>query len=323
MNDSKSDPMRTEKDWDAYWHGTAGVSAYSSGGVSHPAIKAFWMDFFQQTKGSITEPEMIDIASGNGAIIDYALEVFETNPINISCIDISESAIGNIRERFPSVHCVVSDARSIPMDSGRFDIVSSQFGVEYAGLEAIDEAVRLLAEGGQLALLLHSRNGSIYDECATNLDAISRVQECGFVPLAIEMFRTGFAAVRGADRAPYDAAATQLAPAVAILEGIMRKHGEHVADDTIVRLYNDVGRIHSEIVQYDADEILHWLSQMSGELETYAGRMSSMCQSAIDRASFEKICDGLSARQCKIQLAGPLLAPGDELPLAWALKVSR
>ena len=114
------------------------------------------------------------------------------------------------------------------------------------------------------------------------------------------MFRTGFAAVRGADRAPYDAAATQLAPAVAILEGIMRKHGEHVADDTIVRLYNDVGRIHSEIVQYDGDEILHWLSQMSGELETYAGRMSSMCQSAIDRASFEKICDGLSARQCKI-----------------------
>jgi SAM-dependent methyltransferase len=131
------------------------------------------------------------------------------------------------------VHGLVCDARSIPLQSETFDIVTSQFGVEYAGVEAIEEAARLLAPGGCLALVLHIREGRIHGECAASLDAITRVQESGFIPLAIAMFRTGFAAVRGANRAPYEAAASGLAPAVAELESVMSQHGEQVAGDHI------------------------------------------------------------------------------------------
>jgi SAM-dependent methyltransferase len=319
MTDPKNPASQVEKSWDTYWQGSGESGAYSSGGASHPAIKAFWESFFQPVQRDYTAPSILDIASGNGAVVECALQVFGESPVEISCVDVSESAIANIQSRFPRVSGIVADACSIPLEPGAFDIVTSQFGIEYAGLEAIDEAGRLLAGGGQLAFLLHNKAGSIHQECAINLDAVSRVQESRFVDHAIEMFRTGFEAVRGADRAPYDQAAKQLAPAVSDLEGIMNQYGEQVADETVARLYADVGKIHSEIQHYEPDEVLSWLSRMGEELEAYAGRMSSMRDAALDGDSFERLCAGLRSREFALESAGPFMVPDSESPLAWAL----
>ncbi len=323
MINSKSDSSQAEQSWDTYWHGTGVAGAYSSGGANHPAILTFWDEFFQTVKRDYAAPAIIDIASGNGAVVERALAAFGDEKTDITCLDVSDSAITNIRNRFPHVRGMVADARVIPLDSGDFDVVTSQFGVEYAGLEAIDEAARLLAPGGRLALLLHYQAGDIHQECARNLDAVSRVQESQFIEYAIEMFRTGFEAVRGADRAPYDQAGKQLAPALNTLEGILEQYGEQVADDTIVRLYSDVGNIHSEIQRYDPVEILSWLSRMGEELDAYAGRMSSMCDAALDKDTFERICAGLRSREFTIENAGPFMVQDSESPLAWSLVARR
>ena len=323
MNKPKTDSSQLARNWDAYWHGTGDIGAFSSGGVSHPAILAFWDDFFEAVKQDTVNTTLLDIASGNGAVIERALAVFGEEGIDVSCVDISESAIRNILSRFPAVHGRVADARSLSFEPGSFDIVSSQFGVEYAGLDAIDEAARMLARGGRLAMLLHNRVGVIFQECKANLDAISQLQESGFVPLTTTMFRAGFAAVRGADRVPYDEAGIQLAPAIETVEGIMKQYGQRIADDTIVRLYSDVSEIHSSIQHYEPDEVLGWLEKMDRELKTYAGRMSSMCEAAIDERAFEEICAGLSKFDCQVVQAGPLIVPGQEFPLAWALTAKR
>lgn len=321
--ESDSDTLGTAKSWDTYWQGTGDVGAFSAGGASHPSVLAFWEKFFRGVNQKYDTPLMIDLASGNGALVEAALGEFGEGEVDISCVDLSDAAITNIRSRFPEVKGLVSDARSIPLESGRFDIVTSQFGVEYAGLEAVDEAARLLAPGGVLALMLHNQAGSIHRECKQALDAIHRVKKSGFIPNAIEMFRAGFEAVRGADRVPYDAAAKRLAPAVQVLEEIMQQYGEHVAGDTIARLYNDVGKIHSRIQHYDPAEVLEWLNKMEGELDAYAGRMSSMSECAIDRKTFDRICGGLRKRDYRTETAGPLIAPGNDLPLAWILVAKR
>ena len=319
MTDSKSDSSQVEKSWDTYWHGTGDAGAYSSGGASHPAILAFWDEFFQSVKRDYAAPTMIDIASGNGAVLERALAAFGEEQADITGLDVSDAAITNIRSRFPRIHGLVADARSIPLDSGGFDIVTSQFGVEYAGLEAIDEAARLLAPGGRFALLLHNQAGSIHQECEESLDAIVRLQESRFISYAINMFSAGFDAVSGADRAPYEAAAKQLAPAIGALEAIMQQYGQHVAGDTIAKLYHDVGQIHQRIQHYDPGEILDWLNRMDGELDAYAGRMSSMSNCAIDSETFEQIVAGLRNRDYTIDRAAPLEIPDHKLPLAWTL----
>ena len=319
MNKHPSDTAPVADSWDTYWHGTGDIGAYSAGGVTHPAILAFWDDFFEGVERDYSTPKIIDIASGNGAVVERALSIFAGQPPDFTCLDVSAAAIANIRERFPHVHGIVTDAGSIPLESGSFDIATSQFGVEYAGPQAINEVARLLAPGGRLALLLHNQAGSIHRECVESLDAITRLQESRFIPCAIEMFSAGFEAVRGADRAAYEAAAKKLSPAIGILEAIMKQYGPHVAGDTISRLYNDVAQVHENIQNYEPDEVLDWLSRMDTELVAYAERMSSMSESASDSAAFKKICDGLRSRDCTIQRAVPLMVPDHELPLAWVL----
>jgi len=319
MNKHQSDTEQVAGSWDTYWHGTGDVGAYSSGGVTHPAILAFWDDFFQAVRRDYKAPKIIDIASGNGAVVERAMSTFVDQPPDFTCLDISAAAIANIRDRFPHVHGLVTDAGSIPLESGSIDVATSQFGVEYAGLEAINEVARLLAPGGRLVLLLHSREGSIHQECMESLDAISRLQESQFIPCAIEMFAEGFEAVRGASRAPYEAAAKKLGPAIGTLEAIMKQYGQHVAGDTISRLYNDVAQVHEKIQNYEPAEVLDWLNKMDSELVAYAGRMSSMSNSAIDNVTFKNVCDGLRSRDCTIQRAVPFMVPDNELPLAWIL----
>jgi len=323
MNNHESDASQVASNWDTYWHGTGDIGAYSTGGVKHPAILAFWDEFFQDVKQDYSRPRIIDIGSGNGAVVKRALAAFGDQAFDFTCLDVSDAAITNIREMFPQVEGLVTDARCIPLDSGSFDIVTSQFGVEYAGLGAINETARLLASGGRLAFLLHNQAGWMHRECVESLDAIVRLQESRFIPYATAMFDAGFKAVHGADREPYEAAAKQLAPAIGALESIMKQYGQHVAGDTISRLYNDVARIHESIQNYEPGEILGWLNKLDGELDAYAGRMSSMSQSAIDNETFEEILEELRSQAYTIDRAQPLLIPGLDLPLAWVLIATR
>jgi len=319
MNNQNSNASQIADSWDTYWHGTGDVGAYSSGGVNHPLILAFWDAFFTDVKQNYSAVKIIDIASGNGAVVERALAAFTEQYAEITCIDVSEAAISNIRDRFPQVDGIVTDARKIPLDSGGYDIVTSQFGVEYAGIEAINEAARMVAQGGQLTLMLHNQQSSIHQECEESLDAIARLQSSQFIPSAIEMFDAGFKAVRGADRGPYEAAAKKLAPAISALEDIMRQYGPQVAGDTISRLYNDVGQIHQKIQHYEPAEILDWLHRMDGELDAYAGRMSSMSESAIDSETFDSICESLRDQGFTVELAEPLKTTDQDQILAWVL----
>lgn len=319
MIESTIDSPKGVDAWNNYWSGIIESDAYSTGGVSHPAIKAFWEQFFFEASRDFSNPAMFDIGSGDGALLDIAILAFGAGRLDIVSIDVSESAVESIRRRFPDVNGMVANAASVPLDSGKFNIVSSQFGIEYAGMAAVDEAARLLAKGGRAALVMHKEGSSIHHECTQTLDAVRRFQELKFIPLAIEMFAAGFEAVRGADRKPYDEAASRFAPAIESLEEILRKYGKNVAGGTFISLYNDVADIHEKIQKYDPDEVLGWLKRLDGEMETFSGRMSSMIDCAMDDEAFGRACASFDRAGCKIDQAGPLLAPGEDLPLAWVV----
>jgi ubiquinone/menaquinone biosynthesis C-methylase UbiE len=310
---------QTSKSWDKYWQGTGDIGAFTSGGVSHPAIRAFWVEFFNSAKQSYKNPKILDIASGNGAVIECALQAFEDIPNELHSLDVSEAAIKNIHDRFPKVKGIVSNANSIPRETSSIDIVTSQYGIEYAGHEAILEAARLVADNGSLVLLMHCDSSSIHQECQQSLNAIERVQTSRFIQLAIEMFDAGFKAVRGADRKLYDQNSKKLAPSLSELESIMSEYGSHVAGDTISRLYNDVGQIHQRIQHYEPTDVLNWLNEMDSELIEYAKRMSSMSLSAIDDLKFDQVKNDLKERGFVIETADKLFVPGDQLPMAWVL----
>jgi SAM-dependent methyltransferase len=319
MTDHNSEPSQVAEVWNNYWQGGPNDAASAGRGARHPIILSFWDEYFRAIKDQYETPKIIDIASGNGAIVNCAKIAFGAQPVDFTCLDVSSSAISLVKQLFPGVHGVVADAGSIPLDSGRYDIATSQFGIEYAGLDAIDEVTRLIAPGGQLALLLHSRPGAIYAQCSTSLKAIENLQESMFIPHAITLFEEGFSAVRGADRAKYEAAGRQFQIAIRKVESIFDQHGQHVADGTIVKFFNDILNVHSRIQYCDPSEVLNWLNKMQSQVQAFAGRMASMCNVAIDAKVFDELCERIRAQKFEILRSSPLTNPEDGVTYAWVL----
>lgn len=321
----QSDPEthETNSGWDSYWQGAGAAAAYSADGSVHPSIAGFWSEFFRSSQALFDTPRVVDLASGNGALVQAALDGLGQDSAEVSCVDTSEKAIDSIRERYPAVTAIVGDAADTGLPSGAFDIVTSQFGVEYAGRNAIDEAVRLLADNGRLALLLHHTASPIHQDCEAGLDAVTRVRDSRFVSLATDFLGAGFDAVRGADRAPYEQAATELNPAIRAVESVVEDHGPDVAGGVIAHLYDTVKRMHQRIQNYEPAEALDWLRGMDRQLEDYLARMSTMRAAALDEGGFDEICETVTRSGCTIVESGPLFAPGEQRPLAWALLASR
>ena len=305
--------------WDTYWHGADDSAAFSGGGGNHPSIQSFWDGYFRAAAARYAPLRLIDVASGNGAVLAAAHAALDDDVAAFTCLDVSEAAIEMLRQRFPQVVGLVADAASIPLDDGSFDIVTSQFGIEYAGPEAVGEALRLLAPGGQLALLLHHRGGGIYAQCATSRDAIARIQQARFLPLCRDMFEAGFAALRGGDPQHYRAAGGNFAPALRAVESVMTQYGRDVADGTVVRLYTDIRTMHGRMKHYEPTEVLDWLTRMQREVDAFADRMAAMCAVAVDEAGFETLCDRLREHGMSVLRGEPLASAQHGRPLAWVL----
>lgn len=314
-----TEQIPTAKSWDTFWHGADHGSAFSAAGTSHPLVLSFWDQFFRTVGENYDDPKIVDVASGSGAVVERAMMALSDGRAEFTCVDISDSAIKTLTDRFPGVQGLVADARSIPLNTGAFDIATSQFGIEYAGIDAIDEVVRLIAHRGQLALLLHHRGGGIFRQCSASLDAIEKMEAARFMPLSIEMFHAGFAAHRGGDKKKYEDASKRFVPAIQSMESIMKQYGTHVADGTIVQLYKDVRTMHGRMANYDPAEVIGWLEKMHSEVIAFRGRMASMCGSAIDASTFEQLRDKLREQGFQISLAEALELPDREVPLAWSL----
>ncbi len=309
--------------WDTYWAGAQSSSAFSGGGTTDPLVLSFWDEIFRDIRERRDDVRIIDIASGNGAVIESASRVYGETLPDFTCLDISDSAIRILEKRFPGVNGVVADAADSPFDDGSFDVVVSQYGVEYAGIDAINAIARLVAPGGELVLLVHHRDGLIYEQCDAALNAIREMKAAEYIPRCIAMFEAAYAVLQGGAREAYQAAGREFAPALKAMEDIMVRHGRDVAADTIVRIYRDVRTIHQRMQHYDGASVVGWLEKMQDAVDAYEGRMASMLNVAIDSAAFKGVVNDLEVSGFEIRRADTLAHSDDDLPLAWAVVAAR
>jgi ubiquinone/menaquinone biosynthesis C-methylase UbiE len=321
MNDQST--VQPTRGWNTFWQGTEKTAVSSPGGLSHPVFPGFWSVALGEFVAAKADGKVLDIGTGSGAVIEYLSQVPGVNLENATCVDLSAAAINIVQGRFPAVSGVVADAKSIPLESAKYDLVTSQFGIEYAGTAAADEAIRLLAPGGSLLFLMHIRPGELHRECIAAADALRRVAQSDLVPLAMAFFTAGFAAVQGGDREPYESAARALNPAIKELETIMTEHGEHVAGDMLIYVHTTLQNMHSRIQHYKPDEVLNWLTKIGKELEEHEQRMLSMRDAAMDEEAFKALCTNIESKGLTIEKAMPMQVKGEQLPVAWLLQATR
>tara|TARA_B100002003_G_C14155395_1_gene556192 strand:+ start:6479 stop:7465 length:987 start_codon:yes stop_codon:yes gene_type:complete len=310
-------------DWDKYWSGVGGIGAFTDGGVSHPAITAYWQHFFRTLSVSpaIGSLKIIDIAGGNGALIETAGQIYGDEQLAITSLDLSPAAIQQLTKRFPHVNGLVADANAIPLQDNSSDLVVSQFGIEYAGADAIDEAIRVVNPVGNIALMMHCENGVIFYESKANLTVIQRVLNSHILPLAKCFFTAQAELYRDGDkqRSRFQAQAQQFSVALGVLEHCMTEFGSGAAGGFVHKLYNDLANVHEAFGQYVLSEVLDWLSDMEVELEAYKGRMQAMLDAAIAEDEFNEITEKFRQSEFTLTLADKLYSPDNANPLAWVV----
>lgn len=145
--------------WTRHWASGAPHSCAGTYGERYTgAIAEFWRTVF----GSLTGGQrVLDIATGNGALPRLLLALQPAAPIEVDAIDLaaieppwiaSLSAAARGRMRFHGDQ----PAESLSFPDRAFDLIISQYGIEYSDLDcSITEMLRVLAPGGRIALLVH------------------------------------------------------------------------------------------------------------------------------------------------------------------------
>lgn len=324
---TKDGSSRVADHWDAYWQNRQPAGMH--GGLHEMALGQFWSGIFDRAHANARGTlHVLDIGCGDGVVARLASAFGGAREPDVDLrvwgMDYSHAALVDVRRRAPQISCIAGDAAHLPFRDGTFDLVTSQFGIEYAGTEALCEAARLLRPQGVLATAMHVRDGGIYRECLINRQAIEEVRDCNLLGLfqqVVEAFRRARQGVGG--KAVLNAAYGKFAEAVTRTKRVLQRCGRAVASGLVFRLCSDVLRMVQRIQAFDARELIAWANLMADELGNYSRRMTSMLDAALSREMIECLTARLHGNGLNIQLRNLLRIGDRSVPVAWMVAATK
>lgn len=269
---------------------------------------------------------IVDVACGNGAVTRVAIGIAQSAGVQLDmhCVDCSSGAVGELQKQYPSVTALVCNALQLPYSDKSFDLVVSQFGIEYAGEAAFLEAARLVATGGALVAIAHSTDSALHRECAENLATVRAVGQSNLMASTRDAFVLGFKLLdRKASAAEFQVRDRQLAAAVETTKRILRSRGTGALHAFLESFVRDVGYMYNRIANYTPAKVFAWLDLMERELIAYEGRMASMTRSALDETAFKRIAGFLSSEGLMVDPSDTLSLRGSGKPAGWILCARR
>jgi SAM-dependent methyltransferase len=309
--------------WHMYWKGISGANQPVRGGATDPVFTEFWTQFFARELSGERPARVLDLACGDGAVTQTAVSAGQklgSGEITPYCLDYSRFAVLETLKQFSNTLGVSADAAQMPFISEAFDIVASQFGLEYADPGAIREVARTLAKSGLLVCVLHKRDGALYKECHLELTATQELQDSQIMELANNHFGAFFRMISGSGSRPeFEATWRLLTPAVRRVENMIRTRGQHAAGGLIYIIYQKLAWMNEHLRENSPESIETWMKQMDEELEAYSGRMISMLNAALGEQQFKALTDKLTSEGLIVESSGILCMARNREAVAWTL----
>ncbi len=276
--------MTTKNDyWSDYWQGDGkeGEVFVNSKGERPAYIDSYWSSQLALTpKGG----SVLDIASGAGSIYE-SLTKERRAELSLFASDLSGPALDILKNRFPQTKTTVCSSIEMPYDSKSFDMVVSQFGVEYAGIEAFSEAARLVAPGGRLAILCHYKNGYIDQRNQAFLEGAKIALSSSYIETAAELTRAIFSGsktkVRKAEK-PFISAQI-------VLADFLRHNPEGIH----YHLYFGYRKMYMKIQNYNESDVIQWLDAMKVDIKKSVRKVSAIRAVSMDQENIDAACIGI------------------------------
>jgi SAM-dependent methyltransferase len=247
---------RSEGVWSDFW--AQGGAGPASGCLPH-ALRQI-DDVQKRVWAAVVRPlargaRVLDLATGDGAVLGK----IQSDRRDLKLVGVDSAASLPAKLKGAQIKAGVAMER-LPFPGGSFDLVTSQFGIEYGDVAATSrEVARVLRPGGRFAFLIHHAGGPIVAHNAPRREALEAVIEQsdllararGLVtaraigPLPTPASFAAFVHELGA-RFPRQPVAAEFAAAV--LQTLELSRGKSVAEalDTLSELerrgHNDIGR---------------------------------------------------------------------------------
>lgn len=290
--------------WSAYW---AAAATGPRGGCVPNALSAIdvvlerlWAEVVRKLRKNAS---VLDLATGDGTVL---VKMRKARPdLKLTGVDSARTlppAAGGIQLK-PGVA-----VERMPFPDARFDLVSSQFGIEYGDVAAaVRETGRVLRPGGQICFVVHHASGPIVEHNRRRrLALLWTVDESGLL-----------------DRARAAARMSGLirAPAADLFGGAVAEAGRRFAGQAVVA---EFAQAVARALQMGRNLPPRFTQETLDEMETgarqEAERIAALEQAAMDAHSVQALQDLLGDSGISLGPVEELKVAGSDRAFAWLIR---
>lgn len=258
---------------------------------------------------------ILDIATGNGAVLALARKVAGPTK-TFTAIGVDKADIDPARRAGPGPMRFFSvdfrggvDAEALPFPDRTFDLVTSQFGIEYADFTAaLEQACRVCR--GALRILVHARDSVVVRQNAAQTEQA----------LWLERDLAVFDAVRAYIRMPNAESTDRLRHAAAELRA---RAAEIENPDMLRRIGADFGRLLRIAPHYNRSEAEAMIDGMQKRVRDHAARMHALAVAARSKQDMQDAARLVRARAFADARVDAQRQRGSGRLVAWWLRADR
>ena len=323
-------PRQNSDCWDQFWRtGRDSCCSEQEDSAHAQRIREQWVELFA---GIESNNKVLDLCTGNGAVLRVALECLNRTGFPVALYGVDSAAIApdpsDVDRAQAELMFVRASVTDLPFADGSFDVISSQFGIEYAPVDAaVPEIMRVLKRGGVGRFVTHASDGVLAAGAAAEIaDIHSLMNEIRIFPAAIEALTLA----REVERDPSGATASQVGRATQAHEAFqerLARIGDGWRKRSAISVYRDTGSIlqHTYLNRrlFPVDVLLDKVRETEQSVNSHRDRLQSLLDSAFDRESCEQLvfeCRRHGAREYEFR---PVLASDDTSQLGWVITTSK
>lgn len=308
--------MNQHTAWDAYWRdGRGGACQTDESGRYGGIVARLWGERFRQVPAG---SRILDLATGNGAVIELALETLtgEQCPIELFGVDSARVRPRLDENPRPGIRCqwhagVANE--SLPFEDGTFDGVTSQYGIEYGDLEkTVAETARVLRPDGWVHWICHWHEADLARDARREAEQARAVEMLDLPGKIIDLVRLQ---VRGNEWLPDSHRSTTGSPEAARMQAALGRAFEITgtrpgqAGGNLGLYLHNLAHLYQHREQQRVETVLEKFDACREELRHHAARLEALVAAALTPARLAVLKQALAGAGLELEREGTVVEP--------------